>query len=26
MLPPNIRTSGLVGKNRKLATDYEKKT
>ena len=26
MLLPNIRASGLVGKNRKLATDYEKKT
>jgi hypothetical protein len=24
MLPPKIRASGLVGKNRKLATDYEK--
>jgi hypothetical protein len=26
MLPPKIRASGLVGKNRKLATDYETKT
>jgi hypothetical protein len=24
VLPPKIRASGLVGKNRKLATDYEK--
>jgi hypothetical protein len=25
VLPPKIRASGLVGKNRKLATDYEKR-
>jgi RNase P/RNase MRP subunit p29 len=24
VLPPKIRASGLLGKNHKLATDYEK--